>query len=270
MPSPTSHRVIIDCDPGHDDMAAILLAAFHPSITIEAITTVCGNASVANTTNNTLRIVSAFNLGVKVFAGADRPLLHRYDFPVDFHGETGLDSAGIELPKAKGRAETNTAVEAIIRLVDANPGEITLAVIGPMTNLGLVLAQRPDLAEKIREVVFMGGSTTEGNVTPAAEFNIWADAEAARIVFRSGVKLVMFGLNVTHQALLRRADIAAIRAGHPGDNAVADILSYYCGTYYRFAGEDKPGAPLHDPCTIAYLIDPTIFEIRQLDRKSVV
>ena len=195
--SPT--RLIIDCDPGHDDMAAILLAAHHPAIKIEAITSACGNASIDNTTTNALRIVSAFGLEVPVYRGAALPLLHRYEYPSAFHGVTGLDSAGVDLPPTDIREEKATAAEAIIDLVENNPGEISIAVLGPMTNLALVLALRPDLAGAIKQVVFMGGSTAEGNVTAAAEFNIWADAEAARIVFRSGVKLVMFGLNVTHQ-----------------------------------------------------------------------
>lgn len=265
-----SHRVIIDCDPGHDDMAAILLAAWHDSIQVEAITTVCGNASLDNTTNNALRIVAAFGLDIPVYRGAVLPLLHRYEFPAAFHGPSGLDSAGVELPQTTRQAEKGHAVDAIIRTVDAHPGEITVVVIGPMTNLALVLALRPDLATKIKQIVFMGGSAGEGNVTPAAEFNIWADAEAARIVFRSGAKLVMFGLNTTHQTLLRREDVAAVRAAGPGANMVADIMDFYCGTYYRFAGADKPGAPLHDPCTIAYLIDPSLFTIAQLPGDVIV
>lgn len=264
------HRIIIDCDPGHDDMAAILLAAWHDAITIEAITTVCGNASTDNTTNNALRIVEAFRLGIPVYRGAELPLLNRYEFPAEFHGPSGLDSSGVGLPATTLKADSKHAVQAIIDLVDANPGAITVVVVGPMTNLALVLAMRPDLASKIKQIVFMGGSATEGNITPAAEFNIWADAHAARMVFRSGVKLVMFGLNLTHQTLLRRSDIAAVREAHPGANAVADIMDFYCGTYYRFAGADKPGAPLHDPCAIAYLIDPSLFEIRQLPGEVIV
>ncbi|MBO9588997.1 MAG: nucleoside hydrolase [Devosia sp.] len=255
------HRIIIDCDPGHDDMAAILLAAWHPSIRLEAITAVCGNAPLHHTTNNALRIVDAFGLDVPVYAGAELPLLHRYAFPAEFHGPSGLDSAGEELPPARSKAQPQHAVDAIIERVEAAPGEITLVVVGPMTNIALALALRPGLAQKIKQVVFMGGSAGEGNVTPAAEFNIWADAEAARMVFRSGVKLVMFGLNVTHQTLMRREDVAQIRAARAGSNPVADIMDFYCGTYYSFAGADKPGAPMHDPCAVAYLIDPSIFEL---------
>ena len=257
------HRIIIDCDPGHDDMAAILLAAWHPSIKLEAITAVCGNAPLTHTTNNALRIVDAFGLDVPVYAGAELPLLHRYPFPAEFHGPSGLDSAGEDLPPARSKVQSQHAVDAIIERVEAAPGAITLVVIGPMTNIALALSLRPSLKDKIKQVVFMGGSATEGNVTAAAEFNIWADAEAARIVFRSGVKLVMFGLNVTHQTLMRREDVAHIRAARPGSNPVADIMDFYCGTYYRFAGADKPGAPMHDPCAIAYLIDPTIFELSE-------
>jgi inosine-uridine nucleoside N-ribohydrolase len=263
-------RIIIDCDPGHDDMAAILLAAWHPDIQIEAITTVCGNASLENTTNNALRIVESFGLDVPVYAGALQPLLHRYEFPAAFHGPSGLDSAGADLPPATRATESLHAVDAIIALADANPGEITAVVIGPMTNQALVLAKRPDMATKLKQIVFMGGSAGGGNVTPAAEFNIWADAEAARIVFRSGIKLVMFGLNVTHQTLLGRDHVAAVRAAQPAPNPVADIMQFYCGTYYAFAGADKPGAPLHDPCAIAWLIDPSIFSVEQLPAEVIV
>jgi inosine-uridine nucleoside N-ribohydrolase len=263
-------RIIIDCDPGHDDMAAILLAAWHPAIRIQAITTVCGNASLADTTNNALRIADAFGLDVPVYAGAAQPLLHRYEFPAAFHGPSGLDSAGADLPPATRAADPTHAVDAIIALADAHPGEITAVVIGPMTNLALVLAKRPDMAQRLKQIVFMGGSAGEGNITPAAEFNVWADAEAARIVFRSGVKLTMFGLNVTHQTLLGRDHVALIRAAQPAPNPVADVMQFYCGTYYAFAGEDKPGAPLHDPCAIAYLIDPSIFTVEQLPGEVIV
>jgi inosine-uridine nucleoside N-ribohydrolase len=266
----TPERIIIDCDPGHDDMAAILLAAWHDSIRLEAITTVCGNASVAHTTNNALRIVEAFDLGVPVYAGAIQPLLHTYEFPAAFHGPSGLDSAGMELPATSGKAEPQHAVDAIIERIEASPGEITLVAIGPMTNIGLVLAKRPELASKIKRLVFMGGSTTGGNVTAAGEFNIWADAEAARIVFRSGVKLVMFGLNVTHQTRLARSAIDAVRAAQHGPNPTADVMQFYCNTYHSFAGDDPLGAPLHDPCTIAYLIEPEIFTIEHHPGEVIV
>lgn len=251
-------------------MAAILLAAWHPSVQLEAITTVCGNAPLTHTTNNALRIVDAFGLDVPVYAGAELPLLHRYEFPAAFHGPSGLDSAGEELPPATSTAQAQHAVDAIVERVEAAPGEITLVVIGPMTNLALALALRPSLAQTIKQVVFMGGSATEGNVTAAAEFNIWADAEAARMVFRSGVKLVMFGLNATHQTLMRREDVASIRAARPGVNPVADIMDFYCGTYYRFAGADKPGAPMHDPCAIAWLIDPSVFTLSERPAEVLV
>jgi inosine-uridine nucleoside N-ribohydrolase len=261
MPVGTAERIIIDCDPGHDDMAAILLAARHPAITIEAITTVCGNASIEKTTDNALRIVSGCGLSAPVHQGAASPLLHRYDFPAAFHGPTGLGSVGSVLPAADRRPERSNAVEAIITRVESSPGEVSIVAIGPMTNLAIALAMRPDLAEKIKQVVFMGGSPSVGNVTPVAEFNIWADAEAARIVFRSGVKLAMFGLNVTNGALIRPQDIAAIRAAGGEDNAVADILAYYCARNEAFAKGEQPGAPVHDACAVAFLIDPSLFEM---------
>lgn len=256
-----SHRIIIDCDPGHDDMAAIVLAAQHADIRIEAITSVCGNAPVDKTTRNALRIVSALGLDVPVHAGAVAALRHRYDFPTQFHGESGLDSAGADLPATTRPAHPLYAVDAIIGLADRYPGEITVVAIGPMTNLALALSRRPDLAGLLKQVVFMGGSTGAGNVTQAAEFNIWADPEAADRVFRSGVKLVMFGLNVTHQTEFGRDDVAAIRTGGGDANPFADIMQFYCDVHYAYAGQDAPGAPLHDPCAIAYLIDPELFTL---------
>jgi len=270
LPSLPKHRVIIDCDPGHDDMAAIILAAWHPAIALEAITTVCGNASLENTTRNALRIVEALRIDVPVYRGALHPLLHEYDFPAAHHGTTGLDSAGKPLPPPTRRVEPTAAAEEIIRRVEANPGKITLCPVGPMTNVAIALSLRPDLATEIKEIAFMGGGLGFGNITAAAEFNIWADAEAASIVFRSGAKLTMFGLNVTHQTLLRRADIAAFRARSPSKrNPLADILEFYCGAHYKFAGAARPGAPLHDPCTIAYLIDPSIFTWENLPGEVV-
>jgi inosine-uridine nucleoside N-ribohydrolase len=256
-----THRIIIDCDPGHDDMAAIVLAAQHADIRIEAITSVCGNAPVEKTTRNALRIVAALGLDVPVHEGADAALRHRYDFPTQFHGESGLDSAGADLPATTRRPDPVHAVDAIIGLAERYRGEITVVAIGPMTNLALALSRRPDLAQLLKQVVFMGGSTGAGNVTPAAEFNIWADAEAADMVFRSGVKLVMFGLNVTHQTEFGRDEVAAIRAATGDANPFADIMQFYCDVHYAHAGPDAPGAPLHDPCATAYLIDPELFTL---------
>lgn len=264
------HRIIIDCDPGHDDMAAIVLAAAAPDIEIVGITTACGNAPIAKVTANALRIVEALGLAVPVHPGAEFPLRHRYPYPTTFHGESGLDSAGADLPPAKREADPLPAAEAIIALVDRHPGEITLVAIGPMTNLALALMRRPDLAQKLRQVVFMGGSTGAGNVTPAAEFNIWADPEAADIVFRSGVPLVMFGLNVTHQTEFGRHDLAALRSAGDGPNPFADIMQYYCDVHHAHAGQDAPGAPLHDPCAIAYLVEPALFRLEPHDGHVVV
>lgn len=253
------HRIIIDCDPGHDDMAAIVLAASSPDIEIAAFTTACGNAPIAKVTYNALRIVEALRLDVPVHAGAEFPLRHRYLYPTTFHGESGLDSAGADLPRPTRQADPLPAADAIIALADRHPGEITLVAIGPMTNLALALMRRPDVGQKLRQVVFMGGSTGAGNVTPAAEFNIWADPEAADIVFRSGVPLVMFGLNVTHQTEFGRNDLARLHA--EGHGPFADIMQFYCDVHYAHAGADAPGAPLHDPCAIAWLIRPELFRL---------
>lgn len=260
-PRPAMTRLLIDCDPGHDDMAAIVLAASAAGLRVEAITTVCGNAPVDRVTTNALAIVEALDLDIPVHRGAEAPLRHRYDFPSQFHGESGLDSAGPGLPHPRRHADPVDAVTALINLADRYPGEITVAAIGPMTNLALALGRRPDLAQKLRQVVFMGGSTGAGNVTPAAEFNIWADPEAADIVFRSGVPLVMFGLNVTHLTEFGRTELTAVETAGGTGNPFAGMMRFYCDVHYAHAGADAAGAPLHDPCAIAWLIEPELFTL---------
>ncbi|MBE3597892.1 MAG: nucleoside hydrolase [Limnochordaceae bacterium] len=264
-PAPGPTRLILDCDPGHDDMVALILAARHPSLRLEAVTTVAGNAPVRDTTRNALRILRAIGSRVPVYQGADRPLVRTQQTAQGFHGENGLASAGAELPPCDEAPAPGHAVEAIIRLVEASPGEITVVTTGPMTNLALALRLRPELARRVRRIAFMGGSTGAGNVTPAAEFNIWADAEAARIVLESGAPLAMFGLNVTHQARLTPAHVERVRrSGGRLCKPLADLLTFYLETSARHFGERELGAPLHDPCPVAYLARPELFEMQAL------
>lgn len=253
-------KLIIDCDPGHDDMAAIALAVTSGAFEIEAITTVCGNAAVSDTTRNALDIVSAFGLTTPVYAGSATPLINRYEFPTKFHGIGGMQSAGAAFARSPAPVSGHAAQE-IIRLVKSAPGEITLAVLGPMTNIALALALEPAIATQIREIVFMGGGAHGGNITAAAEFNIWADAEAARMVLASGAHCTMFGLNVTNRATISQSDIDRIGAAVEGPNPVADIIRFYAGTNPLFAEGLIDGPALHDPCPIAYLLDPTLFQV---------
>lgn len=258
------HRVIIDCDPGHDDFAAIALANHAPSIHIEAIIAVNGNAPLVHTCRNALSIAAALDLDCPVYAGAELPLLHRYPYPSEFHGETGMDSIGAPLPPHDRKlAEGHGALE-IIKRVRAAPGEITLVTLGPMTDLALALSLDPGIAPLVREFVFMGGGLSTGNVTARAEFNIWADPEAAAIVLKAGMTTTMFGLDVTNEAWLAPDDMAAIRAAAPRANAVADILQYYTDRSGDIKAGRVPGPALHDPCPIAWLIDPSLFTLEAL------
>lgn len=259
------HRLIIDCDPGHDDFAAIALAATCGTMDIEAITTVCGNASLANTTANALAIVHVLGLDAPVYAGAQSALLHRRDwFPVEFHGITGMDSAGATLPKPNRQPAPGHAALEIVKRINAAPGEITLAVLGPMTNVALALALDPGIAGRIRQLVFMGGGIEAGNVTAQAEFNLWADAEAAAMVLRAGIPTTMFGLDVTNRAWLTPDDLERIRMAAPEPNPVADIFQFYSYQSGDVRAGRIPGPPLHDTCPIAWLIDPELFQITQL------
>jgi inosine-uridine nucleoside N-ribohydrolase len=260
----TRRRLIIDCDPGHDDFAAIALAVTSGTFDIEAITAVCGNAPLDRTSANALAIADALGTSIPVYAGAVAPLLHRYEFPAAFHGVTGLDSTGATLPPPRRALAPGHAALEIVSRVNAAPGEITLVVVGPMTNIALALALDPGLAQKVRELVFMGGGIIGGNVTARAEFNIWADPEAAAIVLNSGIKATMFGLDVTNRAWLDVGDLARLRAAVPGPNPVADIIQFYTDRSGDIAAGRVPGPALHDTCPVAWLLDPTLFQTESL------
>ncbi|BAS27812.1 nucleoside hydrolase [Limnochorda pilosa] len=259
-------RLILDCDPGHDDMAAILLALRHPRLRPEAVTTVAGNAPLEKTTRNALRILRAVGSDVPVHAGAARPLVRDPVDALSFHGESGLDTVGEGLPSTETGPDPEGAAETLLRRASGAPGELTLVVTGPMTNVALALRLRPGLAQQLKRIVFMGGSAGPGNVTAAAEFNIWADAEAARIVLESGVPLVMMGLHLTHQVRLTRRHVERVRRGRsPIAGALADLLSFYLQTTARHFGEEEIGAPLHDPCAVAFVAAPELFELEPME-----
>lgn len=258
------HRVIIDTDPGQDDMLAILMAAMADNIEIVAVTTVSGNAPVEHTTQNALNILEAVGLNVPVYAGAASPLQHRYGYPHQFHGVTGLGTAGATFRNATALCENLHAAQAIVDIVSAAPGEITILALAPMTNLALALMLKPTLSADLKSVVFMGGGLDRGNVTPAAEFNIWADAEAAALVFAAGAPLQMFGLNVTERAVLPLSEVQRISEAVGTGNAVVDATRFYFDTFYKFVGPNAPGAPIHDVCPVAHLINPGIFEFEDL------
>jgi purine nucleosidase len=254
--------IIIDCDPGHDDALAILLALASPEeLEVLAITAVAGNVPLALTEANARKVVElAGRRDVPVHAGCDRPLVRPLVTAEYVHGRTGLD--GADLPAPTIPLADGHAVDALIEWLRARrAGTVTLCPTGPLTNVALALLKAPDIAPRIGQIVLMGGAIGEGNVTPAAEFNIYVDPHAAKVVFEAGVPLVMHGLDVTHQALVTPARLAAIRAlGTPVSAAVTGLLEFY-GIYDQ-TRRGRPGAPLHDPCTIAWLLRPELFSGR--------
>lgn len=248
--------VILDCDPGHDDALAIALALSDPRVRLLAVTTVAGNAGLTRTTRNAGRILAlAGRTDVPVAAGASRPLVRDPWVPVSFHGESGLD--GADLPEPAAPPDARTAVELSAALLRAADEPVTLVATGPLTNLGLLLRSAPDLHDRIGEIVVMGGSLGLGNTTASAEFNIWADPEAAAIVFDAGLPLRMTGLDVTHQALLLPDDIAALDAlGTRAGRIFADLMRFFAIHHRDRYGWDGP--PVHDAVAVAWLLDRSL------------
>ena len=248
--------ILLDCDPGHDDAVAILLAAGHDAVDLLAITTVAGNCPLDLATRNARGVAALAGLGgVPIAAGAAGPLRGELVTAPDIHGESGLD--GYELTTGEAPLDPRTALALMSDTLEAAAEPVTLVPTGPLTNVAELLSARPDLHGRIREIVLMGGSTGRGNTTPAAEFNIFVDPEAAALVFESGVPLTMVGLNLTHQARATPEVLERIRAlpGEPA-RAVAGWMAFFGGAYERVQGEFAP--PVHDPCTVAMLIDPSL------------
>jgi purine nucleosidase/pyrimidine-specific ribonucleoside hydrolase len=248
--------ILLDCDPGHDDAVAILLAAGDDAIDLRAITTVAGNCPLDLATLNARRVAALAGLeDVPIAAGADAPLEGELVTAPDIHGASGLD--GYDLSTGEAPLDPRPALDLMAATLEAAPEPVTLVPTGPLTNVAQLLSARPDLHGRIREIVLMGGGTGRGNVTPAAEFNIFVDPEAAAIVFESGLPLTMIGLNLTHQALATTEVLERVRAlpGEPA-RAVAGWMAFFGGRYERVHGEFAP--PVHDPCTVAMLIDPSL------------
>lgn len=250
---------ILDCDPGHDDMVAIYLAARH--LDLAAITTVSGNQSLEKVTRNARAIVELGRLtGLPVAAGLARPLVNDPVYAPEIHGESGLD--GADLPEPQIPLARQGAVELILERSRDLP-DLCLIATGPLTNVAAALIHDPGLAGRLRCISIMGGSLTSGNTTPAAEFNIWVDPEAADVVFRSGIPLKMFGLNVTRQASATREEIGKIAAiGTPFATAVAAMLEHYRSNLERMFG--LKGASLHDALAVATFIQPSLFELEPM------
>jgi len=262
----TPRKIIIDTDPGQDDAVAILLALASPEdIDVLGITCVAGNVPLDLTTRNA-RIVCelAGKTDVKIFAGCDRPLGRALVTAEHVHGKTGLD--GPDLPEPTMSLQDGHAVDFIIdTLREHAPGTVTLCPLGPLTNVATALQKAPDIAKRIAKIVLMGGGYFEGgNITPVAEFNIYVDPQAADIIFKSGIPIVVMPLDVTHKALVTAPRNDAFRnIGSPVGIAVAQMTEFFERFDKEKYGSD--GAPLHDPCVTAYLIRPDLFTGRHVN-----
>lgn len=250
--------IILDCDPGHDDAIALILALASPELELKAVTTSAGNQTPDKTLRNALRILTLLQRSdIPVAGGAVKPLMRELIIADNVHGESGLD--GPELPEPSFAPQTCNAVELIAQTLRASQQPVTVVATGPLTNIALLLTSHPELNAKISRIVIMGGAAMLGNWTPAAEFNIYVDPEAAEIVFQSGLPIVMAGLDVTHRAQIMSEDIERFRKlGNPVAGVVADLLDFFM-EYHKQEKWGFQGAPLHDPCTIAWLIKPEIF-----------
>ncbi len=259
-------KIIIDTDPGQDDAVAILLALASPEeLEVLGITAVAGNVPLTLTERNA-RIVCelAGRSDMRVFAGCDRPLRHSLVTAEHVHGKTGLD--GPDLPEPTMPLAPGHAVDFIIDTLRTEPaGTVTICPLGPLTNIATAFEKAPDIASRVQEMVLMGGAYFEvGNITPAAEFNIYVDPEAAEIVIKSGCKITIMPLDVTHKALVTKPRNDAFRAlGTPVGIAVAEMTDFF----ERFDKEKygSAGAPLHDPCVTAYLLKPELFNGRHVN-----
>jgi purine nucleosidase len=250
--------LIIDCDPGVDDAIALLLALASPAeLNLLGITTVAGNVPLPLTQYNARRVCQlAQRFDVPVFAGCPRPLLRPLITAEHVHGKTGLDGAVLPEPTIPLQAQHGVAF--LINQLTTAAEPITLATLGPLTNLAIALIQCPEIAQAIHQVVMMGGSLGPGNVTPAAEFNLYVDPHAARVVVEAGLNLTMIGLDVTHQVVTTPDRLAAFAAlGTAVGQTAADLLKYYGQLDAERYG--LAGSPLHDPCVIAYLLQPDLF-----------
>ncbi|WP_192259151.1 nucleoside hydrolase [Mesorhizobium caraganae] len=260
---PQTRKIIIDTDPGQDDAVAILLALGSAELEIVGITAVAGNVPLKLTEKNARKICElAGRPDINVYAGAIRPLARELVTAEEVHGKTGLN--GPQLPDPKMKLQHQYAVDFIVEtLMKEEAGTITLCALGPLTNVALALIREPKIAPRIKEIVLMGGGFFEGgNVTPTAEFNIYVDPQAAEVVFKSGIPIVMMPLDVTHKALTTAKRTQAIRKlGTRVGTATAEMLEFFERFDEEKYGTD--GGPLHDPCVIAYLLKPELFNGRK-------
>jgi inosine-uridine nucleoside N-ribohydrolase len=243
-------KILFDTDPGHDDAIALLLALASPEVEVLGVTTVAGNQTLEKTTANALKILEfVHRTDVPVHAGAARPLVREQWAAAYVHGESGLD--GPDLPDPRTKPADRHAVDFLAAQLEEHD-DVVVVPVGPLTNIGLLLAKYPGIEQRIGRIVLMGGAIAEGNVTPAAEFNIWADPEAAHRVFTSGADVTMVGLDVTHKALLKPDKVKELREGSRVGTLVGELYDFYHGHHERMYGWE--GSPVHDALAVAHVI----------------
>jgi inosine-uridine nucleoside N-ribohydrolase len=254
-----STKIVIDCDPGHDDAIAILLALASPEVELIGVTTVAGNQTLDKTTRNALVALEVGGRAdIPVAAGADAPLSRELRTAAHVHGESGLD--GPELPEPRAQPVPAHAADFLAEVI----GEGTVLVpTAPLTNVALLLERHPEVRDRIEHIVWMGGAIGEGNVTPAAEFNAFVDPEAAAVVFASGIPITMIGLDVTHKALFTRAHAERLREAGRAGRFVAELSDFFQRFHERSYGFD--GSPIHDAMAVAHVIDPTLVTARKVN-----
>lgn len=255
--SSAKRRVVLDCDPGHDDAMAILLAAASPALELEAITTVAGNQTLEKVSLNARRICSVAGIDrVPIASGCDRPVRRAPIIADEIHGQSGLD--GVDWDEPTVPLDPRDGVDLIIERAEADDERaLTIVAVGPLTNVATALRRAPHIAERIDRIAIMGGAIGLGNWTPAAEFNIVADPEAAEAVLGSGLPITLVPLEVTHRALATEPVVARIEAlGTPVARASVALMRYFAETYHRVFGFEAPA--VHDPCAVATLIDPEV------------
>lgn len=256
-------KVIIDCDPGHDDMVAIMVAVASPELELLGVTTVAGNQTGEKTALNARRVLTLIgHTEIPVARGADQPLVRPLHVAEEIHGESGLD--GADLPEAAVELQREGAIDFLRRRIREQEEQVTLIPLGPLTNIALLLAVEPEIAGRIERIVLMGGAIADANVTPAAEFNMYVDPEAAARVFSAGVPITMVGLDVTKRTRLTLDDLERLQAGNGRvSGVVSALLRFFAESYRRRFG--FAAAPLHDALAVMSVIDPAIVSTKHVN-----
>ena len=254
-------KIILDCDPGHDDAIAIMVAGRHPAIDLLALTTVAGNQTLDKTTVNALHVCEHLELDIPVYAGMPLPLVREQVVAANIHGESGLD--GPVFAPLRTQVQPRHAVNFLVDTLMASDGDISLVPVGPLTNIATAMRMEPRILPKIRQIVLMGGAYGTGNSTPSAEFNIYADPEAADVVFRSGAKLTMMGLDLTNQTVCTADIIERMESiGNKAGRLFGDIMRFTLNTQKIAFGLEA--GPVHDVTCIAYLVAPELFTTQDM------